>query len=772
MNEGHLTVSCDSCGQEYLQAHEYFHHCSRCQFDLCSRCVLDEAELQKSIDSTDEDVLIEIDCSHPGVEWNDSSEFTGSYGLVDQLNRNRNNNALFSTIAFLRGHFSALDSLTFSHTFAANILYSRECVNSILCNWPKEAMLGPDVFGSTSAYFTYLVALYTEENKKGNIDRSLGLQTMCGAITEMIQGKKKACTEFTSALVGFSVQQISDSLKYLTTLKKTRAKVKVLESRHPYSDDLDEVTELSIPGAKYLKIVFDKRSATERGADFVEIYKDRNGNSGNWNSSPYTGRRRRKFWAGVDGVPACIVKSDTCWIHFRTDGSDNDWGYKLTCYGIMEEADENEKEEEREMLEKFENTSGLACWILDVLYRNGNAAVLMKIFSSRIIRSLRRYVEIVPTHLRLQVISLVITMANQIHRIFLGEGPTLELDALKKSLVQSMEKQYEVEGIASNIRRPSRTLQALVEAVVVLDNALSNKVLDTSVNASSPSSAPLPSGVVLHRLAQDSDCNTTLNVTRGKNKSTGRFLVWLPPQEKSTNIELSEGRVTARFGPVAGDGNYRSIMSEYGFESGVHAFHITINSFADVPPVIGIALPAASMDQQIGSNRFSIGWGGQRLFVNGEPGVSFGPKMTLGDVISVEINMTRGTVTFYRNEAFVGIAVGPPKSGAEMEMVLGRGPFHPAVSMCALGDSVSFATVSAGLKELISDSPSDSKLPSWVLPLKESVTLLRSCSMRELPASVIESTFVPQVFFVSSYTHPSHCSIDSLIDYYCFFLLM
>lgn len=53
--------------------------------------------------------------------------------------------------------------------------------------------------------------------------------------------------------------------------------------------------------------------------------------------------------------------------------------------------------------------------------------------------------------------------------------------------------------------------------------------------------------------------------------------------------------------------------------------------------MIGLALPAASMKEKLGSNKFSIGWGSQTLYVNGATPIPFGPKIVQGDVISVEV---------------------------------------------------------------------------------------------------------------------------------------
>jgi hypothetical protein len=158
------------------------------------------------------------------------------------------------------------------------------------------------------------------------------------------------------------------------------------------------------------------------------------------------------------------------------------------------------------------------------------------------------------------------------------------------------------------------------------------------------------------------------------------------------------------------------------------------------------------LKSQLGVNKFSIGWGSETLYVNGLSPVSFGSKILQGDLISVEVNITDGTVSYYRNEAFIGIAVGPPNSKAAVQVSLGDGPYFPAVSLSSLGDSVSFAkrtnftSISTTFNENMpsSKASNDSLLPDWFIPLRESITLLRSCAARELPVSVIKSEFLPQ----------------------------
>ena len=297
-------------------------------------------------------------------------------------------------------------------------------------------------------------AVHEEENRRGIVETSEHLKIIKKSIQEIMRSKRKNCSEFCDALIGFSTQQISESLKFLTTLRKTKAFVKTLESKHPYPDNSDDVTELSIPGAKYLKIVFDRRSATEEGCDYVQICKDET-RSTFWNASPYQGRKDKSYWAGVGNTPPLIVKASKCFVVFHSDGSNSDWGYKLTCYGIMEEAEEEVKEEEREILGRYTSMTNLACWILEIVSKEHNIEISKKIFYQKTIRILRRYLEMVSWSRKLDIVNLIIDLSQQIHKVSVGEAATLELHSMKKTLIELMKTRHRIE-ISTVESKPSR----------------------------------------------------------------------------------------------------------------------------------------------------------------------------------------------------------------------------------------------------------------------------------------------------------------------------
>ncbi|KAL0216601.1 hypothetical protein P9112_008785 [Eukaryota sp. TZLM1-RC] len=96
---------------------------------------------------------------------------------------------------------------------------------------------------------------------------------------------------------------------------------------HPYRNDQDYTDKVSFPGAEYLTFEFDPRSSTERRYDYLVISKkpEREAQIGK-----YTGSSRNDYPSGP-----VKVTTDTLYFSWHSDGSNTDWGYKVTvkAYG-------------------------------------------------------------------------------------------------------------------------------------------------------------------------------------------------------------------------------------------------------------------------------------------------------------------------------------------------------------------------------------------------------------------------------------------------------
>lgn len=108
----------------------------------------------------------------------------------------------------------------------------------------------------------------------------------------------------------------------------------VVESEHQYTGDAPEqYFDVRCPGARCMAIVFDNQTSL-RGAQ-VRIYKEdpRSGSEEIWGEE-YTGAAddASRNYPGTDGRPALRLFTDRCVVGFRTEGAQQDWGFRLVAY--------------------------------------------------------------------------------------------------------------------------------------------------------------------------------------------------------------------------------------------------------------------------------------------------------------------------------------------------------------------------------------------------------------------------------------------------------
>ncbi|KDO19324.1 hypothetical protein SPRG_15526 [Saprolegnia parasitica CBS 223.65] len=117
-------------------------------------------------------------------------------------------------------------------------------------------------------------------------------------------------------------------------LPRGRAIVRTLESSHPYLDNTDAYWKVEIPGATQIQIVFDARSKTEAGCDYVCFY-NASDRSIVYGDTQYSGRSGTENWPGVGNRPPLLIDADRFEVYFHSDASGNDWGFAFTAYGLL-----------------------------------------------------------------------------------------------------------------------------------------------------------------------------------------------------------------------------------------------------------------------------------------------------------------------------------------------------------------------------------------------------------------------------------------------------
>ena len=665
---------------------------------------------------------------------------------------------------------------------------AQECISSIVEKWPSEIPFAIDYYGDSSRLLLYIRSVFMKETVgKGNSTAAAAasspvLNTLKQRLLEVVRIKEgssiTAAAELCRLLMGFALKQLVDSQQFGASLRPTRALMRTVECKHPYDNNMDQNWDISIPGAKWLKIVFDKRSSTEKDCDYCVIYRS-NAKTDAWGPR-YSGRANSsdRVWAGVGTTAPCKVQADHCVVSFHSDGSNTDWGFRLICYGIMEEPSEEERERLKESEASLENGSiELACWILDFLAKESNSAVIKYLYAPATIRTLHSFVETMPPHRKEFIVHLLTNMLHELPKINVGAETLLEVNALKKTITDLCVKQHQEETSESSNKEISQLLQALVQAAVITDSSISALATQNTVGRYGSDESRYEYGntldeekeeKVLREEKEEEEPTSTITSVRKERMFTVTDRIssccWSKDFVNPMLAIEGDGHVL-RMLPSNRESNafdwFSGICNTQGFHSGVKRFEICLKEFSEPArsPVIGMTAKYTNSGAELGesfplstpigsSPRFrGFGWTSQLLYVNGSAPVPFGPRVSPGDVIEVEIDFAAGSVVYYRNSALVGLALGPVDSGAAVELDLGRGPFYPAVSLFHTGDAVelreSKEKPSRGM-EFRSQGPDALDMPSWFEPVRESVLLLRSCATREVPASMLSNDFVPQ----------------------------
>ena len=108
------------------------------------------------------------------------------------------------------------------------------------------------------------------------------------------------------------------------------------ESAHPYPDNANSYEAVEVPGDSGMFVVFDPASTTESNYDFVRFYKN-DDHEELWGADKYSGGRNgsdKNF--PTEFGDALYIPANKLVLHFCSDGSNNDWGYKIKFYAAPE----------------------------------------------------------------------------------------------------------------------------------------------------------------------------------------------------------------------------------------------------------------------------------------------------------------------------------------------------------------------------------------------------------------------------------------------------
>lgn len=101
-----------------------------------------------------------------------------------------------------------------------------------------------------------------------------------------------------------------------------------IESEHPYRHNMNEYTTVSIPGAVSYSIKFHENTRTEPIYDYLKFFDD-DTHTQYFGAGKYSGGSHGSpcNWPGLGTRPPLIIPASRFVIHFKTNGTVNDWGF-------------------------------------------------------------------------------------------------------------------------------------------------------------------------------------------------------------------------------------------------------------------------------------------------------------------------------------------------------------------------------------------------------------------------------------------------------------
>jgi hypothetical protein len=179
----------------------------------------------------------------------------------------------------------------------------------------------------------------------------------------------------------------------------------VVESPHPYLNNMQHREIISIPGASSLLVEFDSQCKTENSCDTMYFYR-----------KPDSQEEIGSFTGEVSNFKTTSIEGDTFHLYFRTDGSVVYWGYKFT----VTPQSKIKAKLPVEFLAMKNRSLATSLWVLELL-----PAVALKKQASVHILTLFAYNSREESH-RLQALNLLkkaMGAKEQVEVLSLGDSP-------------------------------------------------------------------------------------------------------------------------------------------------------------------------------------------------------------------------------------------------------------------------------------------------------------------------------------------------------------
>jgi len=602
----------------------------------------------------------------------------------------------------------------------ASTLHAQNCINTLLALWPQDSEFKVSSLGTIDNFVGFLKKMFAD---KSNTDALTSLEKR---IVEIIREDSAESVDFIEEMVKFSMNHLKDGV----VRPKARAcKKVVMESpSHPYGDSEDFNYDLKIQGAKKIFIVFDDQCESEKNCDYVRFWKSQDtsdtsdGNAFCPNLSGMKGSSDQN-WPGVGCNPPLIIDGEYARVQWHSDGSNHNWGYKFTAYGIVEEPSPEaiaEYEKKKATAKADTITRDLSLWLLQLFSKEKVPLIKEKLFHPQAQKSILKYL------LKCQTTESIRSVTNLLASLFKDISDVKvnpELLSIMKSLARKLKERF-TQAFTDNADSANNLLHAAI--------TVANAVQSISSETPAPSNDAPKDG--------DAECP---EVTFDTNRIGNGF-------------ELALGRQLLKTCSGAPIAVAQTAVAEQSFEKGIWKWDVKILSdtaetalgITKVPSGFDPSLPLVNSPGSLYWKNGNIEVGTSKELVS-----SYGPIIGKGDLITVELDLDRGTLGFYRNSCFLGIAVGPPDSGAALIVELEKNAlYYPAVSVAGTGDVIQlfkhpvstlseleFRSSQAQLADPFQD-PKKAKDP--MMQLQSGLNYIDSISRREIPLLTVSKYFL------------------------------
>ena len=283
---------------------------------------------------------------------------------------------------------------------------ARRAMVSLVEAWPATQPLTIEAFGSLDRALGFITTCFNTDTGPEVIEAMLEqcLRTDDRTVSEEMGGESQ------SALAGhvatFALDQLWASLQEEREKRPVRKAVAVtVESPHPLPAYYEKYWPVSIPGAKYIEVVFDEWSSLDAACDNLTIYDD------DCQSEVRFQVPGGRGWPGVGPHAPLEIAGDSMGIKCcSTAGTGACWGFKATVHGIVFKPPV-QPPVSIGIPSSARRKTRLGCFLLNILARHMKAATVRDLLCSRkaLVR-FQAFVKRMPARDKIEVLHLLTTM--------------------------------------------------------------------------------------------------------------------------------------------------------------------------------------------------------------------------------------------------------------------------------------------------------------------------------------------------------------------------